>query len=74
MAFVPFPLVAKAELIYRVDGQIVENVLHYKAIASFGVASMELLADSIVTVWNTTLKLLTHLSTVACSQDYGLIE
>jgi len=62
MAFVPFPLVAKAELIYRVDGQIVENVLHYKAIATFGIASMELLADSIVTNWNATLKLLTHSS------------
>lgn len=62
MPFVPFPLVAKAELIYRQDNQIIENVLHYRAIATFGIPSMELLADSLISQWNTSLKPLVHSS------------
>jgi len=62
MPFVPFPLVCKAELIFRQDNQIIENVLHYRAIATVGIEAMELLADSLKTQWNTSLKPLTHSS------------
>jgi hypothetical protein len=63
MPFVPFPRVAKVELIYRQDGQITENVLHYRALATFGIAAMESLAAQVVFQWNVSLKPLTHSST-----------
>lgn len=59
MPFVPFTAVAKCELIFRQDNQIIENVLHYKALNTFGIEAMELLADSLKTQWNTSLKQLT---------------
>lgn len=63
MPFVPFPRVAKAELIYRQDGQVTENVLHYQALATFGPEAMEQLAEQLVFQWNAVLKPLTHSST-----------
>lgn len=62
MPFVPFTNVAKVELIYRLDGQVCENVLHYQCETAFTPTQMEDLANNLFTLWNTNLKPLTHSS------------
>lgn len=62
MTFVPFVNVVKAELVYRQDGQTIENVLHYRALTTPGPESMANLALLIVERWNLSLKPLTHSS------------
>lgn len=52
MAFVPFVNTVKAELIYRQDGQTMENVLHYRSLVTPAVEDMELLAQVLVETWD----------------------
>ena len=56
MPFVPFVNVCKAELIYRQDGQVMENVLHYRSLNTAGPEDMALLAQRLVEEWDAVLQ------------------
>lgn len=56
MGFVPFDNVVKAELFFRQDGQRVQNVLHFRQLFEPTVTSMTLLAQELVSWWDTSLK------------------
>lgn len=57
MIFVPIPNTAKIELVYSIDGQTLENVLHYVGGASPTEDVLNLLAADTVTQWAATWKL-----------------
>lgn len=57
MPYIPVPNVLMAELIYNWDGQVCENVLHYtSSILPFGAGDPLLLANNLVALWNTNIK------------------
>lgn len=56
MPFVPFENCAQVEMVYRWDGQIVENVLNYRTNTTPTAANMDALCSFLVTTWNTYLK------------------
>lgn len=53
MAFIPVPLTVQAELIYSVEGQVVENVLHYQGSFAWDTGLMTELAAQLVAWFNT---------------------
>lgn len=71
MPFQPVPFTTRVELIYNSNGQICENVLHYKSLAEASAADLNALAAEMVVQWGTFLKPLTHsassLITVKCT-------
>lgn len=62
MPFVPFVNTVQVEMLYRLDGQVCENVLHYTGEAVPTETNMNTLASDIVARWNTNLKPLIHSS------------
>lgn len=51
MAFVPGPNVAQAELVYSLDGQVIENTLYFEASAGLDTALMGTLASNLISLW-----------------------
>lgn len=56
MAFVAIPNVAKLEYIYLLDGQIVENVLHYRINVAPDAGNLQTLVTAALVWWNASLK------------------
>lgn len=67
MAFIPVPDVVQVDLVYTLDTQIIENVLHYKPVGLPVVDSMVELGEELISWWSTTGK-------VQCPDEVSLIN
>lgn len=56
MEFVPFTDVAKTELVYSMENQIMENVLYYYFSFGWSVPNMTGFAGTLQTLWDTQMK------------------
>jgi hypothetical protein len=56
MAFVPVPQAVQAELVFRQDNQIMQNVLHYESTSAWTPADMQELGSLLVGWWSSDLR------------------
>lgn len=56
MPFIPVPQVAQVESIYSMNGQVVENVLHYQMPGPTDIIGLTALASAWLAEWNANMK------------------
>lgn len=68
MAFQPVPATALVELIYSLDGQVLENTLYFRRTTDYDVTALTQLADSAINWWDVNMQpaISTSMSLVRC--------